>query len=63
MYVNFFSSPGVGTGRVNNRNANRSNEVRHDVRAPGFWERGQQALYDLRVFDLNTCRYLNKSPQ
>ena len=48
---------------LSNRNANRSNEVRLDVRARGFWERGQQAFFDLRVFDPNTCRYLNKSLQ
>ena len=43
--------------------SNRSNEARLDVRARGFWERGQQAFFDLRVFDPNTCRYLNKSLQ
>ena len=48
---------------LSNRTANRSNEVRLDVRARGFWERGQQAFFDLRVFDPNTCRYLNKSLQ
>ena len=48
---------------LSNRTANRSNEVRLDVRARGFRERGQQAFFDLRVFDPNTCRYLNKSLQ
>ena len=48
---------------LSNQTANRSNEARLDVRARGFWERGQQAFFDLRVFDLNTCRYLNKSLQ
>ena len=33
---------------------------RLDVRAHDFWERGQQVFFDLRVFDPNTCRYLNK---
>ena len=33
---------------------------RLDVRAHDFWERGQQVLFDLRVFDPNACRYLNK---
>ena len=37
--------------------------MRLDVRARGFWERGQQAFFDLRVFDPNTYRYLNKSLQ
>ena len=41
--------------------ANRSNEARLDVWAHGFGERGQQAFYDLRFFDPNACRYLNKS--
>ena len=48
---------------LSNRTANRSNEVRLDVRASGFWEREQQAFFDLRVFDPNTSRYLNKSLQ
>ena len=48
---------------LSNRTANRSNEARLDVRARGFWERGQQAFFDLRVFDSNACRYLNISLQ
>ena len=48
---------------LSNRIANRSNETRLDVRGSGFWERRQQAFFDLRVFDPNTCRYLNKSLQ
>ena len=43
-----------------NRTANRSNEVRLDVETHGFWERGEEAFSDLRVFDPNACRYLNK---
>ena len=46
---------------LSHRTANRSNEARLDVRARGSWERGQQAFFDLRVFDSNACRYLNKS--
>ena len=41
---------------LSNRTANRSNEARLDVRARGFWERGKQAFFDLRVFDPNACR-------
>ena len=48
---------------LSNRTANRSNEERLDVRACGFWERGQQAFFDLRVFDPNACQYLNKLQQ
>ena len=45
------------------RTANTTNEARLDIRARGVWERGQQAFLDLRVFDPNTFRYLNKSFQ
>ena len=48
---------------LSNRTANRSNKARLDVRARGFWERGQQVFFDLRVVNLNACRYLNKSLQ
>ena len=40
--------------------ANTTNEARLDIRACGVWERGQQAFLDLRFFDPNACRYLNK---
>ena len=33
------------------------------MRTRGFWEWGQQAFFDLRVFDPNACRYRNKSLQ
>ena len=42
---------------------NDSNEARVDIRTLGFWEQGQQAFFDLRVFDPNACRYRNKSLQ
>ena len=45
------------------RTSNNSNEARVDIRTRGFWERGQQAFFDLRVFDPNACRYRNKSLQ
>ena len=45
---------------LSNGTANRSNEARLDDRARGFWEKGQQAFFDLRVLDPNACRYLNK---
>ena len=48
---------------LSNRTTNRSNEARLDVQARGVWERGQQAFFDLRVFDHNACWYLNKSLQ
>ena len=40
---------------LSNRTTNRSSETILDVQARGFWERGQQAFFDLRVFDPNTC--------
>ena len=48
---------------LHGRTTNRSNEARLDITARGFWNRGQQAFFDLRVFDPNACRYLNKSLQ
>ena len=41
------------------RTTNNSNDARVDIRTRGFWERGQQAIFDLRVFDPNACRYCN----
>ena len=49
---------------LDNRTANTTNEARLDLNqdlAPGVWERGQQAFLDLRVFDPNACRSLNKN--
>ena len=48
---------------LHGRTTNQSNEARLDIRARGFWNRGQQAFFDIRVFDPNACRYLNKSLQ
>ena len=53
----------VNGRRVGCRTANTTNEVRLDIGVHGFWERRQQAFLDLRVFDPNACRYLNKSLQ
>ena len=44
-----------------NRTANTSNEVRVDIKSRGFWVRGQQTFLDVRVFDPNANRYLNKA--
>ena len=43
------------------RSAIRGDEVRLDIRARGFWQKGQQAFMDVRVFDPNACRYLKSS--
>ena len=45
------------------RTSNNSNVTRVNLRTRDFWERGQQAFFDLSVFDPNTCRYRNKSLQ
>ena len=48
---------------LGSRTANTTNEARLDIRARGVWEQEQQAFLDLRIFDPNACRYLNKSLQ
>ena len=42
------------------RTSKNSSEARVDIRAQGFWKRGQQAFLNLRVFDPNDCHYRNK---
>ena len=32
-----------------------TNETRLEIRARGFWRRGQQVFLDVRVFDPNAC--------
>ena len=46
---------------LHGRTTNLSNEARLDIRTRGFWNRGQQEFFDIRVLDPNACRYLNKS--
>ena len=48
---------------LHGRTTNQLNEAKLDIRAQGFWNRDQQAFFDIRVFDPNACRYLNKSLQ
>ncbi|CAM1154665.1 Uncharacterised protein r2_g4332 [Pycnogonum litorale] len=43
------------------RTAVTSNEARLDIRARGFWQSGQRAFFDVRVFDSNAQRYRNMS--
>ena len=38
-------------------------ECRPDIRARGFWINGQQAFFDVRVFDLSASRYANQTMQ
>ena len=44
-----------------NRTANTHTEARLDIRSRGFWVRGQQAFFDIAVFDPNAERYLNSA--
>ena len=44
-----------------NRTTNNSNEASVDIKSRGFWVRDQQAFFDVRVFDPNPNRYLNKA--
>ena len=44
-----------------NRTANTLTEARLDIRSRWFWDRGQQAFFDIRVFDPNGKRYLNSA--
>ena len=44
-----------------NRTANTRTKSRRDIRLRGFWVRGQQAFFDIRVFDPNAKRYLNSA--
>ena len=46
---------------LHGRTTNQSNDASLDIRAQGFWNRDQQTFFDIRVFDPNACRYLNKS--
>ena len=43
--------------------SSNSNEARVDIRNRDFWEQGQEAFFDLKVFHPNTCHYRNKSLQ
>ena len=38
-------------------------EIRTDIRARGFWTKGQQAFFDVRVFDPNASSHLNQTMQ
>ena len=42
--------------QMEHRTAIETNQARLDIRARGFWIRGQQAFSNVRVFDPNACR-------
>ena len=43
------------------RTANKSDEARLDVKAKGFWIKGQTTYADVRIFDPNAKRYQNNT--
>ena len=51
------------TGEVLSRGANKAPDARLDIRAQGFWEREQSALFDIRVCHPNAYSYKNLSPE
>ena len=46
---------------LNNQTANTSNEAKVDIKSRGFWVRGREAFFDVRVFEPKVNRYLNKA--
>ena len=42
------------------RTANTDAEARADIRARGFWSKGQDAYFDVRVFHPNVSSYVSK---
>ena len=47
--------------KFSNRTSNASSEGRVDTQSKEFWVRVQLAFFDVRVFDTNANRYLNKA--
>ena len=47
-------------GEVLTSSANSSDEARLDVSARGFWQRGQRAFFDVRVFNPFVKSHLNQ---
>ena len=48
------------TGDVLNSSASSSDDVRLDVSARSFWQRGQRAFFDVRVFNPFAKNHLNQ---
>ena len=47
--------------RLNLRSANIDDEARLDIRARSFWMRGEQAFFDVRIFNPFASTHLNQS--
>ena len=54
------SLPTLDTEQFRYRSANREDEARLDIRATGFWCRGQEAFFDVRVFYPIAPSYRNR---
>ena len=50
------------TGQISSSSTNSSDEARLDVSARGFWQRGQRAFFDVRVFNPFAKSHLNLKP-
>ena len=48
------------TGNVLTSSANSSGESRLEIKAHGFWQRGQRAFFDVRVFNPFAKSHLNQ---
>eukprot|EP00794_Sanderia_malayensis_P006714 gene6714-biopygen5489 len=48
------------TGEAFNSNVNISDEARSDISARGFWQTGQVAFFDIRVFNPTANRYCSQ---
>ena len=49
--------------RYDHKTAKTGDECRPDIRARDFWINGQQAFFDVRVFDPSASRYANQTMQ
>ena len=49
------------SGELLHHSANQQQEARLDISNRDFWQRGQRAFADVRIFNLFTPKHLNKS--
>ena len=45
------------------KTANKADDARPDISARGFWQRGQRAFFDIKVFNPNARSYLSQTLQ
>ena len=51
------------TGEHLHASANKANDARLDVSVRGFWQDGQRAFFDIRMFNSCTPSHLTYSPE